>query len=282
MIRPNPCFTDIKPSNTLTWVTSGVSRVCQILFVSIGLVISLSPSALAQTTADQQSSEPLIIEFIPYAWAAGLSGEVSTLPGLPPVSIDLPFSDVLEDLDFAFMGVAIARKGRFGLFSDIVYSELSASASFPEQEFAPTANVSASTLIITAGGLYRPIETETGSVDLLAGVRYWDLNTRITLGAGTLGSLSFASDQGWIDPTIGVRGRLNLGERFTLGGTGLIAGSDGGSDFTSDLWVTLGYEWNDRLRTILGYRRLDVDYDDGDFLYDVTQDGALLGISLQF
>lgn len=79
-----------------------------------------------------------------------------------------------------------------------------------------------------------------------------------------------------------MRGRVNLGERFTLGGTGLIAGSEGGSDFTSDLWVTLGYEWNDRLRTVLGYRRLDVDDDDGDFLYDVTQEGALLGFSFQF
>jgi hypothetical protein len=32
----------------------------------------------------------------------------------------------------------------------------------------------------------------------------------------------------------------------------------------------------------LGYRYLDVDYEDGDFLYDVAQDGLVLGLSWRF
>jgi hypothetical protein len=49
----------------------------------------------------------------PYVWGVGLSGDIG-LFGKGPVDVDIPFSDILENLDFAAMGVAEAHNGTWG------------------------------------------------------------------------------------------------------------------------------------------------------------------------
>ena len=58
-----------------------------------------------------------------YVWGAGLSGDVGVF-GLPPQDVDLPFSDIIGSLDFAFMGLAEARKDRFMLGVDLTYTNV--------------------------------------------------------------------------------------------------------------------------------------------------------------
>ena len=48
-----------------------------------------------------------------------------------------------------------------------------------------------------------------------------------------------------------------------------------------DLRGDFGYHW-EKTALILGYRYLDVEYEDGDFLYDVKQDGPILGLIWHF
>jgi hypothetical protein len=42
--------------------------------------------------------------------------------------------------------------------------------------------------------------------------------------------------------------------------------------------MDLGYQWSRTFGTTLGYRYLDVDYDEDDYLYDVVQQGIILGL----
>ncbi|AOZ71153.1 hypothetical protein LPB142_16815 (plasmid) [Rhodobacter xanthinilyticus] len=56
----------------------------------------------------------------------------------------------------------------------------------------------------------------------------------------------------------------------------------GGSDFTADVFAGLGYRISERNSIVGGYRYLSVDREDGDFLYDVEQQGLMLGLSLPF
>ena len=49
--------------------------------------------------------------------------------GKGPVDVDIPFSDILENLDFAAMGVAEAHNGTWGVFVDLNYTNLSADKS---------------------------------------------------------------------------------------------------------------------------------------------------------
>lgn len=61
----------------------------------------------------------------PYFWAAGISGDTAQF-GLPEVHIDSSFSDILQNLDFAFMGAGEARYDRYSIFGDIIYTKLGA------------------------------------------------------------------------------------------------------------------------------------------------------------
>jgi hypothetical protein len=46
--------------------------------------------------------------------------------------------------------------------------------------------------------------------------------------------------------------------------------------------INLGYQWTEGISTTIGYRYMDVDYDEDEFLYDVSQDGPVLGLSWRF
>jgi hypothetical protein len=49
-----------------------------------------------------------------------------------------------------------------------------------------------------------------------------------------------------------------------------------------DANINLGYQWTQGFSSTIGYRYLDVDYADDGFLYDVAQDGLVLGLSWRF
>ncbi len=58
----------------------------------------------------------------------------------------------------------------------------------------------------TFGGLYRAIETEHASLDLLAGARLWSVDTEVKLRGGLLPNQKFEEDESWVDPVIGLHG----------------------------------------------------------------------------
>ncbi len=92
--------------------------LCGILFFQI-----LSISAYADPT----SGDKWKFQLAPYAWLAGQKGKVATLPGLPPSDIEVDFyDDILGNINLAGMLVGEARKGRYGLFTDIVYTDIEA------------------------------------------------------------------------------------------------------------------------------------------------------------
>ncbi len=45
--------------------------------------------------------------------------------------MDADFSDLLSNLDFAFMAAGEARYDRFSIFGDVIYTKLGADASTP-------------------------------------------------------------------------------------------------------------------------------------------------------
>jgi hypothetical protein len=76
---------------------------------------------------------------------------------------------------------------------------------------------------------------------------------------------------------------LPLGEsQFYLSGGFVFGGFGVGSDFMGDGLINLGYQWKKGLATVVGYRYLDVDYEHDGFLYDVLQDGFVLGLTWRF
>ena len=241
----------------------------------------------------------------PYVWGVGLSGDVGIL-GRGPVDVDIPFSDILENLDFAAMGVMEAHNGTWGVLVDLNYTSLSADKrrsrtlekDVLNQNVTFTGEVSASADVKeffgTVMGQYRALDSDQMTLDLMAGARYWhvdnDIQARVRLSASGPGPLDpvlskqFSGSDGasWVDPMVGIKSRIDTTTPLYVTGWGMIGGFGVGSDLNWDVMGGVGYEWTEKFSTVLGYRALGVDYDNDGFVYDVIQQGVVFGGVVNF
>jgi hypothetical protein len=257
-----------------------MNRLCLILGFPVFVAVT-APAVQAQETLSSAVSDDWSFTFAPYLWGAGLEGDVATLPPAPPAHVDASFSDILENLDIAFMGVAEIRKGRVAFLADLLYMKLSADAATPGPFFSG-ADADVKSFIGTFEGSYRAVAAEQGHLDLLAGVRVWSVSTELSLGAGLLAAREREDSETWVDPVIGAQGRLNMGSGFYLTAMGNVGGFGAASDITWDVFGGLGYQASDWFAPVIGYRHLAVDYEKGDFLYDVEMSGPLVGGVIRF
>ena len=213
-----------------------------------------------------------------YVWGAGLSGDVG-VGRLGPAAVDASFGDILSNLDLAFMTVAEARYGRFGVFADLLYTKVSMSGSGPLGfvDAGVTSELTVATLMAEA----RVLESANASIDLMAGGRLWALSTDLHL-SGPLGTRSASASENWIDPMIGAKGRVENAAGVFLTGWAMIGGFGVGSEFGWDVFGGVGYEVTDHFSIVGGYRGLGVDYDDGGFLFDIVEHGPIISGLVRF
>jgi len=251
------------------------------LSVSCSLLFLLFVSSSASFAAS--SGDSWEFHIAPYAWLAGQEGTVATLPGLPPADIDVSFSDdIADNIQGALMLIGEARKGSLGFTAEVAYTDIESDATIPGENFTTLTSQSQS-WIVSAGGFYRFFENEQGFLDGLAGVRYWSIDSELTLSGGPLGAFAVDNREDWFDPMVGLKGLSMIGSsKFYVSGFILIGGFGAGSDFMWDGNLNLGYQWTETFSTTIGYRYLAVDYENDDFLYDVSQDGPILGLSWRF
>ena len=89
----------------------------------------------------------------------------------------------------------------------------------------------------------------------------------------------------WIDPVIGLRGRLNLSKAFYLTAETDIGGFGIGSDIAGQAYAALGCQITRNIYSEVGYRALYDDFrDEGDhdFLYQLWFQGAQITTGLKF
>ena len=56
----------------------------------------------------------------------------------------------------------------------------------------------------------------------------------------------------------------------------------GDSDTSWDVYAGAGYEYSDSISLTLGYRHQEIEYENGDFLYDIRMSGPVTGLSFRF
>lgn len=259
---------------------------------------ALAVSALltgAASAADLPSSSPVQspaaanadpdawqFDFASYSWFSSFSGSTATLPPLPAANVDLSFGDILSNLDGAVMGVAYARRNRAVLYGDLMYSRLSLSESF-NTAFSTSLKLSTSTLIASGGAGYTVLSDPRYELDLLAGARLYNVDTKAKLSIPGFGiTKSGSTDETWADPMIGTRLSAQLTDNLYLTSWAFAGGFDVGSKFSWDLFGGLGYKLGEKYTMIVGYRGLGVDYTDGDYKYDVVQKGPIAGLKIHF
>ena len=220
----------------------------------------------------------------PYLWGAGISGSVEAF-GAPSVNVDVGVTDVIDHLDgIPVMLVSEARNAAFGVFTDILYVRLGANATGPGG--LVTAGLTSTEFAGTAMGEYRVIDNPTGSLDAMAGLRVWDVQTDLNFRAAIAGnpgaSLSVSDGATWVDPMIGAKGRINLGRGFFLTDWVMIGGFGVSSAIDWDVMGGIGYDFNKTFSMVAGYRALGVDFSDNGFVFNVVQQGPFLGMGFRF
>jgi hypothetical protein len=218
-----------------------------------------------------------------YGWLSGQKGTLATQPGLPAADVDLDFyDDIAGNINGAFALIGEVRKGGAGVVADISYSDIEDDEATAGPIFSELTSRT-KTWIASMAGFYRLIEQDRTFLDGMAGLRYWSVDSSLKLGAGILPAREISNREDWVDPIIGLKGRMPLGgSKFFVSGALVLGGFGVGSDFMWDGLINLGYQWTAMFSTTVGYRYLDVDYDEGDFVYDVYQDGLVLGLSWRF
>jgi hypothetical protein len=90
-----------------------------------------------------------------------------------------------------------------------------------------------------------------------------------------------AASKSWVDPFVGLRGRLNLTDKVYFAARADVGGFGVASDITWNLFGALGYQLSERWSTELGWRHYSVDYQDGGFIFDAEMSGVYLGLTLK-
>jgi hypothetical protein len=222
------------------------------------------------------------VDWVPiYLWFSGLEGNVGALGYVAPVNVS--FSQVFSQLNIGYMSILDVRRKRIGLLTDLVFISVSS-----DQKTTPVGNLysgftaNAKTFFVDPEAYYRLIEKDRGSVDVVAGARFWRLDNSLDFLQGTASAASVGQTQSWADPVLGARFRLNLKKNWFADLKGDAGGFGVGSQLTYQIYSGIGKELKQKYSLLLGYRYLYVDYTNGGFLYGIRMNGMLAGFNVRF
>lgn len=250
--------------------------------------------AAAAGVAEAQEKEPWEWTIAPYLWASDVSLDL-TVRDDTTIGGNAAFRDLLDKVDSVFMGHFEGRKGRWGLYLDTIYLDLSDSKSVSVGPGGPilgdlTADAGMKMKLYDAGGLYRLGETGGNlEFDLLVGVRYIDVDVdaSLTLPGPGMGRIDISTGPSETDLMLGARiiGRFAGRWHWALRGDTSFGGTEG----TYNGIATMGYTFGESgLFTLTaGYRYASIDIRGATPRgnptgADVTMSGPVLGLIFNF
>jgi hypothetical protein len=168
------------------------------------------------------------------------------------------------------------RYDRFGIFDDLVDTSLStggtASAGLLD------ASATNEMVVGTPMGEFRAAGAGTTSLDVMVGCTPLERQRKPHADGTARPCRPGRPQRTWVDPMIGVKGRL----QGTAPGKGLIGSFGVSSDIAWDALGAVGYEINDHFSVVAGHRALGVDYPNDGFVFDVAQHGPVVSGIVRF
>lgn len=217
-----------------------------------------------------------------YLWTSAMNGQVGTLPRLLPANVNLSFGDILQNFDGGIMGGGEMRLRHWSVLLDTMWMQISPDATL-SGPLQTQVNLRSRSLALQSDVLYRIYNSRPISVDAGLGFRYWHLDNQLTIDpnlGGDGGSTTQTED--WVDPLFVTRLSTRLGGPWSLTFIGDVGGFNMGSQLTYQLAGTLNYQLNSNLALRAAYRLLSVDYEQGNYLYNVTMQGPIIGMTYRF
>ena len=250
-----------------------LSTVALLIFSGI-----FSTSALAEDAATTKSWEFNLAPF--YLWGVNIDGDLSL--GTKTATLDVPFSDIFDNLEAAFIvHFEGMHRSNWGFLVDVNYIEVSNDVDLPTP-FDASVDIDFKSTIAEFSGLYR-IKKDQHNFDIIAGGRYVRLQNTVTTSRGP--DLVDA-DVDWVDPLAGLRWSFHFAEQWTLVARGDVGGFGVGSDFAAQGLALIDWQPFKYVSFLAGYRALYMDYSDGSgrdaFNFDATIHGPVLGINFRW
>jgi hypothetical protein len=266
----------------------------------IGALAAAAPAASqAQGASDDWEYTATV-----YGWLPSIGGDLS-IPTGPrgggggSASARVNPSDILDALNFTFMGMLTADKGRWGVGTDIIYLDVGSSKkktkdfSFGDEQLPASVtarvNLDLTGWIWTLDGTYLVIDDPDHPMKLLAGARMFDLSTDAKWQLeGDIAGLPVPGRNGradgsetiW-DAIVGVKGRVNFGEDKKWFVPYYLDVGTGDSDVTWQGMIGAGYafDWGDLVAV---WRYLDYNMPSGDLVENLDANGAAIGVTFHF
>jgi len=215
-----------------------------------------------------------------YAPLMGLEGDIG-VAGLAPTHVDVPFDDILDNLDGGLSGAFEAKKDRWSFTVDAIWLKLSASANPIADSYV---RFSQDQIMASTSVGYEVYGDESTTIDLVAGVALNSIDVDLDLLTPNLPvtARSGSGSQEWLDPFVGVRFHQRLGDRWSIFANGLYGGFDVSSEEYWQAVAGIGYRLTENTSLALAYRIISVDYHQGGFVYDAETSGPNLGLIIRF
>jgi len=257
----------------------------------IALLVPLD--AFAESSGDWQYQATL------YGYFPSIGGKTTIPPPIGGSGASVDIDDILEDLQFAFMGAFEVRRGQWGGFTDFIYLDVGdtnqRSQSFSLGSIEIPADVNAKTSydlkgwVWTLAGTYRAIENSAVTLDVLAGARALDIETALSFElSGNLGPIALpdrsgshkGKDQNW-DAIVGVKGRIGLGQEGKWFVPYYLDIGAGESDFTWQAMAGVGYTfgWGD---VTAAWRYTDYEMEPGGLLEEFNLGGPAIAATFHW
>lgn len=186
-----------------------------------------------------------------YGWFPGLTASVDTKFGT--VEGEASASDALQDPDMAFMGTFAAQNNRLGFVADLLCTDPSSTQQTPFGALFGEATVKEKVTVLSGDALCRVTQDFALVSDIGAGFRTFDMNVDVDLTAGKNPATTQSLSENWTDPLIAARVYVPISEEWFLDGFADCGGSGSGND-TWQVYGGVGYAFNEKWSTQLGYR----------------------------
>jgi len=258
----------------LAGITAGVLLQATVMCTAVGA---------ASDSDDQWEFEATI-----YLWAPEI--DTTTQGG---ADASLSFDDILDHLDYTFMGNVGARKGKWSFLVDEVFMQLSENdgASRTVEITGATRNLKLDlklkSSITTLAAGYNLVDEDGLLLDAIGGARYTWMEVEVKLDldrtGGPLDPISRSlkenkSDGNW-DAIVGARGRYSIDDHWYLPYYADVGGGQSDLTWQALAGVGYGFGWGDVTAT---YRYLDYDFDSDYVVKDMTVKGPVFGATWRF
>jgi hypothetical protein len=257
--------------------------------LAIGLSGLAPIAAQAQAANDKWQWELGI-----YGWLPAI-GATTSFPSGASTSIDVSSSDVLDALKMTFMGQVEARKGQWGVWTDLVYADVGGSVDGSRDfsvggepiEASADLDLDIKSTAWSMAGLYNLTSTPENTTDLLFGARMLDMKQTLDWSlASSIPELPTRDGEASVDGTnwdaiVGLKGRYFLGAERKWFLPYYVDVGTGESSLTWQINAGVGYRfgWGSSFAT---WRYLDYDFKSGNAMQSMTMNGALVGLAFQF